>query len=88
MAIQDIITKDVLMVGYSDIEGIYISLESGYVICYSRTKYCLWVKGETTGYIVGVYRICLDCDKDSVLIGSLIKGNTCHLGNYSCFCSE
>ncbi|WP_099336861.1 phosphoribosyl-AMP cyclohydrolase [Candidatus Tremblaya phenacola] len=42
----------------------------------------------TTGYIVGVYRICLDCDKDSVLIGSLIKGNTCHLGNYSCFCSE
>lgn len=87
MVIQDIITKDLLMIGFSDIESIDISLESGYVIFYSRTKYSLWVKGETSGNILEAYSLYLDCDKDSILIYSLLKGTICHLGNYSCFYS-
>lgn len=85
IVIQELLTKELLMLGYADIESIYIILESGYVSFFSRSKSKLWSKGETSGYLLAAYSIYLDCDKDSILVCALLKDAVCHLGNYSCF---
>lgn len=75
----------ILMLGFMNEEALRISIESGKVTFFSRTKNRLWTKGETSGNFLLIKNIISDCDNDSIIIYATPQGPTCHLGNYSCF---
>lgn len=83
--IQNNQTGQVLMVGYLNQEALDITCETGKVTFYSRTKKRLWMKGETSGNILYVVQMLMDCDNDALLILVDIKGSCCHLNQPSCF---
>ena len=83
--IQDAKTKDVLMLGYINPESLKLTLSSGEVWFYSRSRQELWHKGETSGNVLKVKEIWQDCDKDTLLILAEPAGPTCHTGNRTCF---
>ncbi|PJA97145.1 MAG: bifunctional phosphoribosyl-AMP cyclohydrolase/phosphoribosyl-ATP diphosphatase [Ignavibacteriales bacterium CG_4_9_14_3_um_filter_34_10] len=78
-------TNSVLMLGFMNKVSLNQTLISGKVTFYSRSKKRLWTKGETSGDFLYVEDIYSDCDSDTLLIYAVPTGNTCHLGNYSCF---
>jgi phosphoribosyl-ATP pyrophosphohydrolase/phosphoribosyl-AMP cyclohydrolase len=75
----------ILMLGFMNEEALRISIESGKVTFFSRTKNKLWTKGETSGNFLLIRNIISDCDDDTIIIYAEPQGPTCHLGNYSCF---
>lgn len=75
----------ILMLGFMNEEALQISIESGKVTFFSRTKNRLWTKGETSGNFLLIKDIISDCDDDSIIIYATPQGPTCHHGNYSCF---
>lgn len=83
--IQDGRTLQVLMLGYVNKEALQKTLETGKVHFYSRSKSRLWMKGESSGNVLEMLDIQLDCDKDTFLIQARPAGNTCHLDQVSCF---
>ena len=83
--IQDVATKQVLMLGYMNQDSLAATSESGDVTFFSRSRQTLWRKGETSGNILKVHSVSLDCDKDTLLVSAIPKGPTCHLGTVSCF---
>ncbi len=86
--IQDADSGDVLMLGYMNKEAFEKTLSSGEVWFYSRSRQELWHKGETSGSIIYVRSISIDCDEDAILIKAKPTGPVCHTGNYSCFYRE
>ncbi|MEZ2860930.1 bifunctional phosphoribosyl-AMP cyclohydrolase/phosphoribosyl-ATP diphosphatase HisIE [Proteus terrae] len=85
VVIQNAISGDVLMLGYMNKEALNVTLESGNVTFYSRTKLRLWTKGETSGNFLKLVNIYPDCDNDTLLILANPIGPTCHNGTESCF---
>ncbi len=85
VVIQNAISGDVLMLGYMNKEALNVTLESGNVTFYSRTKQRLWTKGETSGNFLKLVNIYPDCDNDTLLILANPIGATCHNGTESCF---
>ncbi|KTD30487.1 bifunctional phosphoribosyl-AMP cyclohydrolase/phosphoribosyl-ATP diphosphatase HisIE [Legionella israelensis] len=83
--IQDEHTGRVLMLGYMNREALELTLKTGQLTFYSRSKQRLWRKGETSGNTVEVKSISTDCDADSLLIMAKPAGPCCHLGEESCF---
>jgi phosphoribosyl-ATP pyrophosphohydrolase/phosphoribosyl-AMP cyclohydrolase len=83
--IQDVKTKDVLMLGYINQESLKLTLSSGEVWFYSRSRQELWHKGSTSGNVLKVKEIRHDCDKDALLILVDPAGPVCHTGNQTCF---
>tara|TARA_Y100001970_G_scaffold119567_1_gene148332 strand:- start:61 stop:651 length:591 start_codon:yes stop_codon:yes gene_type:complete len=83
--IQDHQSLQVLMLGYMNDEALKISQSSGFVTFFSRTRKCIWTKGETSGNKLEIKKIFHDCDNDALLILAENKGPTCHLGRNSCF---
>ena len=83
--IQDATTKNVLMLGYMNQEAFDKTKESGLVTFYSRSRQCLWTKGETSGNFLEVVRLRADCDRDCVLATVLPTGPSCHTGSWTCF---
>jgi len=83
--IQDAVTKQVLMLGYSTAESLAKTKTTGHVWFYSRSKGRLWEKGETSRNYLNVVEIYSDCDNDTLLILARPEGPTCHTGNVSCF---
>jgi phosphoribosyl-ATP pyrophosphohydrolase/phosphoribosyl-AMP cyclohydrolase len=83
--VQDATSLRVLMLGYLNDEALQATEASGLVTFFSRTKQRLWRKGETSGHLLTVKEIKLDCDKDTLLILAEPKGPTCHNGTQSCF---
>lgn len=84
--IQDPDTGKVLMLGYLNAEALEATLKTGKVHFFSRSKNRLWMKGETSGDILELREIFLDCDADSFLILARQTGKaTCHTGRESCF---
>lgn len=75
----------ILMLGFMNEEALRISIETGKVTFFSRTKNRLWTKGEASGNFLYIKNIITDCDNDSIIIYAKPQGPTCHLGNYSCF---
>ncbi|HHU43623.1 MAG: bifunctional phosphoribosyl-AMP cyclohydrolase/phosphoribosyl-ATP diphosphatase HisIE [Bacillota bacterium] len=82
---QDALTGDVLMQAYMNKEAFDKTMETGYMHFYSRSRKCLWKKGETSGNVQKVVGVKIDCDKDSVLFKVLPAGPSCHTGNRTCF---
>lgn len=83
--VQDAVTHSVLMLGFMNYEALQQSLESQKVTFYSRTRKRLWTKGESSGNLLQIQDIYLDCDRDSVLISVIPHGPVCHTGEISCF---
>ena len=83
--IQDAKTREVLMLGYINQESLKLTLSSGEVWFYSRSRQELWHKGSTSGNVLKVKEIWQDCDKDTLLILADPAGPVCHTGNRTCF---
>ena len=76
---------EVRMVGYMNAESLALTLETGWVTFWSRSRNHLWVKGETSGNRLKFQDIFLDCDGDTLLVIAEPQGPTCHRGTPSCF---
>lgn len=83
--IQDVNTRQVLMLGYMNQEAYSKTLKEQRVTFYSRSKQRLWTKGESSENYLEVKEHYLDCDQDALLFLCEPAGPTCHLGNQSCF---
>ena len=83
--IQDHQSLQVLMLGYMNEEALKITQSTGFATFFSRTRQCIWTKGETSGNKLAIKKIVHDCDNDTLLILAENKGPTCHLGRNSCF---
>ncbi len=83
--VQDIRSRRVLMVGYMNRESLDLTLSSGMVWFYSRSRASLWQKGSTSGNTLSLVRLTLDCDGDTLLVEVEPAGPTCHTGEISCF---
>ncbi|MCQ2072029.1 MAG: bifunctional phosphoribosyl-AMP cyclohydrolase/phosphoribosyl-ATP diphosphatase HisIE [Bacteroidaceae bacterium] len=86
--IQDNITRKVLMLGFMNREAYEKTVETGKVTFWSRTRKCLWTKGETSGNFLNVRDIKLDCDGDTLLIKVKPEGPVCHTGADTCWGEE
>ena len=83
--IQDNCTGKVLMLGFMNQEAYQQTKETGKVTFYSRTRQCLWTKGETSGHFLHVVSLLLDCDHDTLLIKVNPDGPVCHTGTDTCW---
>lgn len=83
--VQDAVTLKVLMLGYMNREAYDRTMAEGRVTFYSRSRQCLWTKGETSGNYLMVADSYVDCDADTLLIKANPIGPTCHRGTTSCF---
>lgn len=83
--IQNAVTLKVLMLGYMNREAFERTVAEGRVTFYSRTRQCLWTKGETSGHFLQVIDMYTDCDADTLLIKANPIGPTCHRGTEACF---
>ena len=74
------------MLAWMSRESLLKTLETGSVVYFSRSRNCLWHKGETSGQYQVVKEIYLDCDSDAILLFvEQMKGIACHTGRPSCF---
>ena len=83
--IQDNTTKNVLMLGYMNREAYDKTLSTGKVTFWSRSRNCLWTKGETSGNLLNLVSIKSDCDNDTLLVRVNPTGPACHLGTDTCW---
>lgn len=83
--IQDAQTKNVLMLGYMNQEALDKTLETKKVTFWSRSRNCLWTKGETSGNFLHMVDIKIDCDNDTLLVEANPDGPTCHTGTDTCW---
>ena len=83
--IQDAKSGEVLMLGYMNKESLKLTLSSGDVWFYSRSRQELWHKGETSGNFLRMKSIIKDCDSDALLVKAEPTGPVCHTGNRTCF---
>jgi phosphoribosyl-ATP pyrophosphohydrolase/phosphoribosyl-AMP cyclohydrolase len=83
--VQDAADGRVLMVAYVDAESLAATLATGEVHFHSRSRDRLWRKGETSGNVLRLVDMSLDCDGDAILFRANPVGPTCHRGTRSCF---
>lgn len=86
--IQDHKTDEVLMQAYMNEESFNLTLKSGKMTYWSRSRESLWTKGESSGNFQYVKSMSIDCDNDSILAKVIQIGAACHTGNKSCFYRE
>lgn len=86
--IQDTDTKTVLMLGYMNKEAYEKTVATGLVTFYSRSRKCLWTKGETSNNFLRLVDIKVDCDNDTLLVKVHPDGPTCHKGTDTCWGEE
>ncbi|MCG9701050.1 bifunctional phosphoribosyl-AMP cyclohydrolase/phosphoribosyl-ATP diphosphatase HisIE [Vibrio natriegens] len=83
--VQDFQSSQVLMMGYMNQDALVKTGETGQVTFFSRTKERLWTKGETSGNVLQLVNISLDCDNDTLLVKVNPIGPTCHTGTTTCW---
>lgn len=86
--VQDSRTKNVLMLGFMNKEAYDKTVATNKVTFYSRSRKCLWTKGETSGNFLNVISIKNDCDNDTLLIRAIPAGPVCHTGTDTCWGEE
>lgn len=83
--VQDARTKNVLMLGFMNREAYDKTIATGKVTFWSRSRNCLWTKGETSGNYLNLVEVKNDCDKDTLLVKAIPDGPTCHTGTDTCW---
>ena len=84
--VQDWTTGEVLMVAFLNEESWRLTLETGVMHYWSRSRRALWKKGETSGHVQQVKELRVDCDGDCVVVRvAQVGGSACHTGHRSCF---
>ena len=84
--IQDERSGDVLMLGFMNADSLSETQRSGEVVFFSRSRNKLWKKGESSGHVLRVREIRVDCDADALLVRVEAVGpGVCHEGYRSCF---
>ena len=83
--VQDYESKRVLMLAYMNRESIQLSIEKKLACFWSRSRKCLWTKGETSGNYLHIIEMTTDCDNDTILVKVKKDGPACHKGTDSCF---
>lgn len=83
--VQDADTRKVLMLGYMNREAYELTLQKGLVTFWSRSRQCLWTKGETSGNLLHLVSISADCDGDTLLVLARPDGPVCHTGTDTCW---
>jgi phosphoribosyl-ATP pyrophosphohydrolase/phosphoribosyl-AMP cyclohydrolase len=86
--VQDFSTGEVLMLAYVTAQSLEMTLETGYLHLYSRSRDELWKKGETSGAHMHLRQLRYDCDGDAVVAMVDPAGPACHTGQRSCFYRE
>ena len=86
--IQDDRTLKVLMLAYMNKEAFEKSASTGKATFFSRSRQCLWTKGETSGNLLNIVSMKKDCDNDTLLVRVIPDGPACHRGTVSCFDEE
>jgi len=83
--VTDVATGDVLMVAHMNAQALALTIETGLAHFWSRSRQSLWKKGETSGNMLQVRDLRIDCDQDAVWIKATPAGPTCHTGARTCF---
>ncbi len=83
--VMDAQSHEVLVLAFMNKEALELTLETDEVHFWSRSRNSLWKKGETSGNILKVCEILVDCDQDAILVRAEPAGPTCHTGRSSCF---
>lgn len=83
--VQDANTKTVLMLGYMNKEALDKTLATKKVTFFSRSRQCLWTKGETSGNFLNLVSVASDCDNDALLVKAIPAGPVCHTGADTCW---
>jgi phosphoribosyl-AMP cyclohydrolase / phosphoribosyl-ATP pyrophosphohydrolase len=83
--VQDVASKDILMLAYSTPESLKHALEEGKGIYFSRSRNALWEKGKTSGNMQQLVSVRVDCDNDTILFTVKQQGPACHTGADTCF---
>src|SRR6195952_300881 len=78
-------TREVLMVAFMDAEALAHSRETGLAHFHSRSRGRLWMKGETSGHVLRIDELRVDCDQDALVMLVTPAGPACHTGEISCF---
>ena len=86
--VQDYQTGRVLMLGFMNQQALDKTISSKQVTFFSRSKQRLWTKGETSGHVLQLVDVHVDCDNDTLLITANPVGPTCHTGTLTCFGDE
>jgi phosphoribosyl-AMP cyclohydrolase len=81
----DSVTREILMVAFMDAEALAKTRETGLAHFHSRSRGRLWMKGETSGHVLRVEEIRVDCDQDALVMLVRPEGPACHTGATSCF---
>jgi phosphoribosyl-AMP cyclohydrolase len=81
-------TLSVLMVAFMDAEALAATRSTGFAHFHSRSRGRLWKKGETSGHVLKVERILVDCDQDALVLECTPAGPACHTGAPTCFFRE
>ena len=88
VVVQDYATDEVLMMAYMNEESYNLTLKTGRMTYYSRSRKEIWLKGLTSGHYQYVISLALDCDNDTILAKVRQVGAACHTGAHSCFFRE
>ncbi|MDO4284373.1 MAG: bifunctional phosphoribosyl-AMP cyclohydrolase/phosphoribosyl-ATP diphosphatase HisIE [Eubacteriales bacterium] len=88
VVVQEADTDEVLMVAYMNEEAYNLTVATGRMTYFSRSRQSLWIKGETSGHFQYVKSLTADCDRDTLLAKVDQIGPACHTGSHSCFFNE
>lgn len=86
--VQDHATGEVLMFAFMNAEALAATRESGLAHFWSRSRGRLWQKGESSGHVLRVEQVLVDCDQDALVLKVRPAGPACHTGERSCFYRE
>jgi phosphoribosyl-AMP cyclohydrolase len=88
VVVQDIHTKDVLMLGFMNREALTRTVTDGTVCFWSRSRQTFWLKGATSGMFLQTRAVRVNCENNSLLVLAEPIGPTCHTGHESCYYRE
>ncbi len=81
----DAASRDILMVAFMDSQALEKTRETGLAHFHSRSRGRLWMKGESSGHVLRVEQILVDCDQDALVMLVTPAGPACHTGARTCF---
>jgi phosphoribosyl-AMP cyclohydrolase len=83
--VTDVDSGELLMVAHMNAQALQLTIDTGLAHFWSRSRQSLWKKGETSGHMLEVRDLRIDCDQDAVWVKAVPAGPTCHTGARTCF---